>query len=62
MKKYAVIVAGGIGKRMGHSTPKQFLLLQDKPLLYYTLKVFLEAYDDVQIILVLPEEYMDLGS
>jgi len=61
MQKYAIIVAGGTGSRMGSSTPKQFLLLNDKPILYYTLKVFLEAYEDVQIILVLPEEYTELG-
>jgi 2-C-methyl-D-erythritol 4-phosphate cytidylyltransferase len=46
---------------MGSNTPKQFLLLNEKPVLYYTLKVFLEAYTDIQIILVLPEEYTDLG-
>ncbi len=61
MQKYAIIVAGGTGSRMGSNTPKQFLLLNDKPILYYTLKVFLEAYEDIQIILVLPEEYTDLG-
>lgn len=61
MHKYAVIVAGGSGKRMGSAIPKQFLMLHDKPVLYYTLKTFLEAYDDLEIILVLPEDYTDLG-
>ena len=61
MKKYAIIVAGGAGTRMGSATPKQFLLLGDKPVLYYTIKTFLEAYDDLQIILVLPEDYTDMG-
>ena len=61
MEKYAIIVAGGTGTRMGSNIPKQFLLLNDKPVLYYTLKVFLESYTDIQIILVLPEEYTDLG-
>lgn len=61
MFKYAIIVAGGTGTRMGSATPKQFLLLQDKPVLYYTIKTFLEAYADLQIILVLPEEYTDMG-
>lgn len=61
MQKYSIIVAGGTGTRMGSDTPKQFLLLNDKPILYYTLKVFLEAYPDIQIILVLPKEYTDLG-
>ena len=61
MEKYAIIVAGGIGKRMGSALPKQFLLLKHKPVLYYTIKAFLDAYDDIRIILVLPEEYADLG-
>src|SRR5688500_17196796 len=61
MQKYAIIVAGGTGTRMGSNIPKQFLLLNDKPVLYYTLKVFLESYTDIQIVLVLPEEYTDLG-
>ena len=62
MKKYAIIVAGGTGRRMGISVPKQFLLLNDKPVLFYTLKAFLEAYDDLQIILVFPEDYQDIGK
>lgn len=62
MKKYAIIVAGGAGVRMGGNTPKQFMLLKDKPVLYYTLKVFLEAYTDLQIILVLPVDYTDMGQ
>ena len=61
MRKYAVIVAGGLGRRMESTTPKQFMFLHGKPVLFYTLKVFLEAYDDLQIILVLPEDYTDLG-
>lgn len=61
MKKYAIIVAGGSGSRMGSIIPKQFLMLNDKPVLYYTLKAFIESYQDMQIILVLPETYTDLG-
>ena len=62
MNKYAIIVAGGTGTRMGRSLPKQFMLLKDKPVLYYTLKIFLEAYDDLKIILVLPVDYTDMGQ
>ncbi|HYH13605.1 MAG TPA: 2-C-methyl-D-erythritol 4-phosphate cytidylyltransferase [Flavisolibacter sp.] len=61
MKKYAIIVAGGIGSRMESTTPKQFMLLHEKPVLYYTIRTFLEAYDDMNIILVLPEDYTDMG-
>ena len=61
MKKYAVIVAGGSGSRMGGPTPKQFLLLQGKTVLWHTLKVFLDAYEDMEIILVLPEAHLETG-
>lgn len=62
MNKYAVIVAAGSGIRMGGSTPKQFLLVNSKPLLYYTLRTFLQAFADIQIILVLPVDHMDMGQ
>ena len=62
MLKYAIIVAGGTGKRMGGTLPKQFMLLKDKPVLYYTIKAFLDAYEDMQVVLVLPVEYMDMGQ
>ena len=62
MKKYAIIVAVGSGLRMGGSLPKQFMQLKDKPVLYYTLKAFIEAYNDLQIILVLPVDYTDMGQ
>lgn len=61
MEKYAIIVAGGIGKRMESHLPKQFLMLKNKPVLYYTIKAFLDAYEDIHLVLVLPDEYTDLG-
>ena len=62
MKKFAVIVAGGSGTRMNNPTPKQFLLLKGKPVLYYTIRAFLDAYDDLKIILVLPENNVAAGQ
>jgi 2-C-methyl-D-erythritol 4-phosphate cytidylyltransferase len=62
MYKYAIIVAGGTGSRMGGDVPKQFLPLKGKPVLWHTLKAFTEAYDDVQIILVLPENFLEQGQ
>ncbi|MBA2745671.1 MAG: 2-C-methyl-D-erythritol 4-phosphate cytidylyltransferase [Flavisolibacter sp.] len=62
MHKYAIIVAGGTGTRMASIIPKQFLLLDDKPVLFHTIKAFLDAFDDLEIILVLPEEYFDMGK
>lgn len=62
MKKIAVIVAGGTGSRMNNPMPKQFLLLNAKPVLYYTINTFLKAYEDMDVILVLPEEYVAAGQ
>lgn len=62
MKKYAVIVAGGSGMRMGTIVPKQFLPLQGKPVLWYTLTAFLDAFPDLEIILVLPEAHLQTGQ
>jgi 2-C-methyl-D-erythritol 4-phosphate cytidylyltransferase len=61
MKKYAVIVAGGSGLRMGSTLPKQFMLLKGKPVLWHTLNSFLIAFSDLQIILVLPAQYIETG-
>lgn len=46
---------------MGSALPKQFLLVNDKPVLYYSIQAFLEAYSDMQIILVLPGDYIEMG-
>jgi 2-C-methyl-D-erythritol 4-phosphate cytidylyltransferase len=62
MNKVAVIVAGGNGTRMNSTMPKQFLLLKGKPILYYTIQTFLQSYDDLNIILVLPEDYIAAGQ
>jgi len=62
MKKIAVIVAGGTGSRMNSNLPKQFILLNGKPVLYYTIHTFLTAYKDLSIILVLPEEHIAAGQ
>ncbi len=62
MKKIALIVAGGKGRRMNNDIPKQFLLLKNKPVLYYAIKAFFNAYEDIEIILVLPEEHIGKGQ
>ena len=36
----AIIIAGGSGSRMGHDIPKQFININDKPVLIYTLEGF----------------------
>lgn len=62
MDKYAIIVAGGSGIRLGSIIPKQFLLLRNKPVLWYTITAFINAFDDIRLILVLPEQHQEKGS
>ena len=59
MHRYAIIVAGGKGERMGASTPKQFLELAGKPILMHTLEKFRSTFPDIEIILALPENQID---
>jgi len=58
LTKYALIVAGGKGERMNALVPKQFLLLNKKPVLIHTLIRFAPIAD--HIILVLPEEQLEI--
>ena len=56
MKKVALIVAGGKGERMNSKIPKQFLLLNNMPILMHTIIQFSHF---AEIIVVLPKEQFD---
>lgn len=55
VNKYAIIVAGGSGSRMGSSLPKQFIEIGGEPILMRTLRAFHDTDKTTQIILVLPQ-------
>ena len=57
--KYALIVAGGKGLRMGTDLPKQFLPIGGKPVLMRTLEAFYTYDPEIQIILVLPRSQQE---
>ncbi|MCL6259524.1 2-C-methyl-D-erythritol 4-phosphate cytidylyltransferase [Aquiflexum sp. TKW24L] len=59
MKKFAIIVAGGSGTRMGAHISKQYLEIGVKPILMHTLEVFYHTISDIQLILVIPEGDFD---
>lgn len=54
-----IVLAGGKGKRMGSKVSKQFLLVKNKPVLYYTIKQFIDNKLIDKIILVLPKDEID---
>lgn len=51
MRQVAIVLAAGTGKRMNSAVAKQYILLKDKPVLYYSLKQFEDSFVD-DIILV----------
>ncbi|WFB64889.1 2-C-methyl-D-erythritol 4-phosphate cytidylyltransferase [Sphingobacterium sp. WM] len=56
---FVIIVAAGTGSRIGGNLPKQFLLLQEKPILMHTVEKFANSNCKPQIILVLSEQMID---
>nr|WP_321407438.1 2-C-methyl-D-erythritol 4-phosphate cytidylyltransferase [uncultured Carboxylicivirga sp.] len=59
MLKYAIIVAGGSGKRMGSYIPKQFLEIEGLPVLMHTLRSFNLFDPQIKLVLVLPASQVD---
>lgn len=57
-QKYTVIVlAAGSGKRMNSKVHKQYLIIQDRPVLYYSLKAFEDsAVDEIVLVVGKGEE------
>jgi len=47
----AIIIAGGVGKRMGQDIPKQFIIIEGKPIIIYTLESF-QSHPQIDQILV----------
>lgn len=55
--RFVIIVAGGLGVRMGTSTPKQFLCINNKPILMHTIQKFYNYNNHINIIVALPNEH-----
>lgn len=57
MNRFAVIVAGGTGQRFGSPVPKQFLLLNGKPVLMHSIEKFSRLCKTV--VVVLPYNFLN---
>ncbi len=55
----AVILAGGIGSRVGAKIPKQFIEIKNKPILVYTLEIFQKNRNIDAIEVVCHKDWLD---
>lgn len=62
MNIIALIMAGGSGNRMESHIPKQFLLLNGKPILMHTIERFHKYNPTIQKIVVLPDNQIELWN
>lgn len=55
-----IILAGGLGKRMGCSLPKQFCNIKNKPIINYSIELFLgiTEFEVGQLIIVVPNKWL----
>lgn len=56
---YAILLAGGIGRRTGLNIPKQFFQIKNKPFLAYCIDKFVPIKEFKKIVVSSPKEYMD---
>ncbi len=56
---YGVILAGGIGSRMGGDKPKQYLTVKGKPIIVYTVEKFFVVSEFEKIIILCPKQWVE---
>jgi len=56
-KIYVILVAGGAGRRLGGMLPKQFIIINGKPVIIHTLDKFKSVLPNAQIIVSINEEW-----
>lgn len=59
MKNYVILLAGGIGKRMGSTVPKQFIEVNGKPIIAYSIENFQRNPKIDKIIVVCVKDWID---
>lgn len=59
MKNYVILLAGGVGKRMGADIPKQFIEVNGKPIFVYTIENFQRNEQIEKIVVVCVKDWME---
>jgi 2-C-methyl-D-erythritol 4-phosphate cytidylyltransferase len=60
MQKTVIIVAGGLGLRMNSELPKQFLPINDLPLIFHTIRTFHTYDNNLRFLIALHPNYFKL--
>lgn len=56
---YGVVLAGGIGSRMGGDKPKQYLIVKEKPIIIYTIEKFFSCPQFEKVIVLCPSQWVE---
>ncbi|MGK0436992.1 MAG: 2-C-methyl-D-erythritol 4-phosphate cytidylyltransferase, partial [Flavobacteriales bacterium] len=56
---FVIIVAGGTGKRMNSSLPKQFIEIHNKPIIFHTIEKFLAADSSIHFVISLHPNFVE---
>ena len=59
MKNYVILLAGGVGKRMGSDIPKQFIEVEGKPIIVYSIENFQRSPQIEKIVVVCVKEWIE---
>ena len=59
MKNYVILLAGGVGKRMGAEIPKQFIEVKGKPIIVHTIEKFQRNEQIDKIVVVCIKDWVD---
>ena len=59
MRNYVVLLAGGVGKRMGTDIPKQFLVVENKPIIVHSIENFQRNKQIEKIVVVCLKEWIE---
>lgn len=59
MKNYVILLAGGVGKRMNSEIPKQFIEIDGKPIIVYSIENFQRNPQIAKIIVVCIKDWID---
>lgn len=56
---YGVVLAGGVGSRMGGDKPKQYLTVKDRPIIIYTIEKFISVPQLEKVIVLCPSQWVE---